>query len=71
MSQNADYERPPLFYPARKTDGWIAIVTACAITVAHRAFGQGLHACIDAVGLGSPSRIERSLNEPRSRSRGR
>jgi heme-degrading monooxygenase HmoA len=56
--QDGDYERP-VFYAACKTDDGIAIVSAWQSAVAHRAFGQGLHAHIDAAGLGAPDQIER------------
>lgn len=57
-AQGADYERP-LFYAACRTDDGIAIVSCWESAVAHRAFGQGLHAHIDAMGMGAPDQIER------------
>jgi hypothetical protein len=57
-AQDADYERP-LFYAACRTDEGIAIVNCWESAVAHRAFGQGLHPHIDAVGMSAPDRIER------------
>jgi hypothetical protein len=57
-SQDGDYERP-LFYAAGKTDEGIAIVNCWESALAHRAFGQGLHPHIDAVGMSAPDRIER------------
>jgi hypothetical protein len=57
-AQEGDYERPA-FYAGCKTDDGIAIVSGWESTPAHRAFGQGLHAYIDAVGLAAPSQIER------------
>jgi hypothetical protein len=57
-AQDRNYERPT-FYAACRTEGGIAIVGAWQNAVAHRAFGQGLHSHIDAVGLGTPDRIER------------
>ena len=57
-AQDDDYERP-LFHAAGPTEDGIAIVTAWRTAVAHRAFGQGLHPHIEAVGLGAPERIER------------
>ena len=57
-AQGESYERP-LFYAACRTDEGIAIVTVWENAQAHRAFGQGLHAHIDAAGLGPPERIER------------
>jgi hypothetical protein len=56
--QGEDYERP-LFYAVCKTDDGLAVVSVWPTAVAHRAFGQGLHAHIDAVGLPAPERIER------------
>ena len=56
--QDRDYERP-VFHAACKTDEGIAIVNAWQTAAAHRAFGQGLHPHIDAVGIGAPDRIER------------
>jgi hypothetical protein len=56
--EDAGYERP-LFYAACRADDGIAIVSVWQSAVAHRAFGQGLHGHIDAVGLGAPDRIER------------
>ena len=57
-AQDADYERP-LFYAACPTSQGIAVISVWQTAVAHRAFGQGLHAHIDAVGLGAPEQIER------------
>jgi hypothetical protein len=57
-AQDDDYERP-LFYAACKTDDGIAVLNVWETAIGHRAFGQGLHSLIDAVGLGSPDRIER------------
>jgi hypothetical protein len=57
-AQEGDYERPA-FYAACRTDDGIAIVTAWESAIAHRAFGQGLHSHIEAVGLPAPDRIER------------
>ena len=57
-AQDGDYERP-VFYAAGRTDEGIAIVSAWETAVGHRAFGQGLHAQIDAAGLPAPDRIER------------
>jgi hypothetical protein len=57
-SREDTYERPVL-YAACKTDEGIAIVSTWQTAVAHRAFGQGLHAFIDAAGLASPAQIER------------
>ena len=53
-----DYERP-LFYAASKTDEGLAVLSVWQTAVAHRAFGQGLHAHIDAAGMANPDRIER------------
>lgn len=57
-AQVGGYERPA-FYAACRTDEGIAIVTAWESAIAHRAFGQGLHPHIEAVGLPAPDRIER------------
>jgi len=57
-AQDGEYERP-VFYAACKTDDGIAIVSAWQTAIAHRAFGQGLHAHIDAAGMPMPERIER------------
>lgn len=57
-AQDGDYERP-VFYAACKTDAGIAIVSAWETAVSHRAFGQGLHTQIDAVGMPMPDQIER------------
>ena len=57
-AQNDDYERPT-FYAACRTDEGIAIVNVWNNAQAHRAFGQGLHPHIEAVGLGHPKQIER------------
>ena len=56
--QQPDYERPA-FYAACKTGDGIAIVSAWESAIGHRAFGQGLHRHIEAVGLAPPDRIER------------
>ena len=57
-AQDRDYKRPS-FYAACKTDDGIAIISGWEDAVAHRAFGQGLHPHIHAVGIGPPDRIER------------
>jgi hypothetical protein len=57
-AQEGDYQRP-VFYAACKTDDGIAIVSGWQTAVAHRAFGEGLHTHIHAVGLGRPDQIER------------
>jgi hypothetical protein len=57
-AQEDDYERP-VFYAACKADEGIAIVTGWRTAVAHRAFGQGLHTHIHAVGMDTPDQIER------------
>ena len=57
-AETADYERP-VFYATCRADDGIAIITVWRNAVAHRAFGQGLHAHINAVGLRAPDRIER------------
>jgi hypothetical protein len=57
-AQDSDYERP-VFYAACRTDEGIAIVNVWENAPAHRAFGQGLHAHIDEVGLPQPDQIER------------
>lgn len=57
-AQDGDYERP-LFYAACRTDEGIAVVSAWQTAIAHRAFGQQLHAHIDAVGIDPPGQIER------------
>lgn len=57
-AQERDYDRP-LFYASCTTDDGVAIVNVWQTAAAHRAFGQGLHAHIDAVGLSPPDRIER------------
>jgi hypothetical protein len=57
-AQDREYERP-VFYAACRTDAGIAIVSGWETAVAHRTFGQGLHNQIDAVGMGTPDRIER------------
>jgi hypothetical protein len=49
-AQDPDYERP-IFYAAGKTADGIAVVNVWENAVAHRAFGQGLHPHIHAVGL--------------------
>jgi hypothetical protein len=57
-AQDSDSERP-VFYAACRTDEGIAIVNVWEDAAAHRDFGQGLHAHIDAVGMGAPDQIER------------
>lgn len=57
-AQEEQYERP-VVYAACRTDEGIAIVNVWEGARAHRAFGQGVHAHIDAVGLGPPEQIER------------
>ena len=57
-AQEEEYERPA-FYAACRTDEGILIVNVWQDAAAHRAFGQGLHAQIDAVGMEAPDRIER------------
>jgi hypothetical protein len=57
-AQGGDYERP-VFYAACKAEDGIAIVNVWQNAAAHRAFGQGLHTYIEAVGLSAPDRIER------------
>jgi hypothetical protein len=57
-AQDGDYERPT-FYAACRTEDGIAMLGAWQDAVAHRAFGRELHAHIDAVGIGTPDRIER------------
>ncbi|MGH2954210.1 MAG: hypothetical protein ACRDK9_09345 [Solirubrobacterales bacterium] len=57
-AQEDEYERP-VFYAACRTDEGIAIVNVWENAAAHRAFGQGLHAHIDALGLSPPVQIER------------
>jgi hypothetical protein len=57
-ARDGDYERP-VFHAACKTRDGIAIVNCWESAVAHRAFGQGIHPHIDAVGMGTPDRIER------------
>jgi hypothetical protein len=57
-AQNGEYERP-LFYAACEADDGIAVVNCWKTAVAHRAFGQGIHPHIDAVGMGAPHQIER------------
>ena len=57
-AQDDEYPRPT-FYAACRTDEGIAIVNVWNNAQAHRAFGQGLHPLIEAVGLGQPERIER------------
>jgi hypothetical protein len=56
--QEPDYERPA-FYAACNTDDGSAIMSAWESAIGHRAFGQGLHGHIEAVGLSLPDRIER------------
>ena len=56
--QDGDYE-PPVFYAACKSENGIAIVSGWDSAVAHRAFGEGLHAHIEAAGLGVPAGIDR------------
>jgi hypothetical protein len=57
-AQDADYE-PPAFYAACKTGAGIAVVTGWETATSHRAFGQGLHDFVNAVGLSAPDQIER------------
>jgi hypothetical protein len=57
-AQGGNYERP-VFYAACKTDEGIAIFSCWGSAIAHRAFGQGLHPHINAVGMGPPDQIER------------
>ena len=57
-TQGDDFERP-VFYAACKSDDGIAIVTGWETAIGHRAFGQGLHAHIEAVGMSRPAAIER------------
>lgn len=63
-AQDGDYERP-VFYAACKTDEGIAVISAWQTATAHRAFGQQLHAHIDAVGIGRPDQIEHAGREAR------
>ena len=56
--QDGDYERPA-FYAACRTDDGIAIVSGWETASGHRAFGQGLHAHLDAVGMSAPTAIQR------------
>jgi hypothetical protein len=57
-AQDGDHERP-VFYATCKTDDGIAIVNAWETAAAHRAFGQGIHSHIEAVGMPRPDHIER------------
>jgi hypothetical protein len=57
-AQEEEYEHP-FFYAACRTEEGIAIVSGWETAVAHRAFGQGMHPHIDAVGMSTPDRIER------------
>jgi hypothetical protein len=57
-AEDGDYERPA-FYAVCKTNDGIVIVSGWQTAVAHRAFGQGLHPHIAAVGMGTPDQIER------------
>jgi hypothetical protein len=57
-TQDGDYERPA-FYAACRTDEGIAIVGGWQSAAAHRAFGQRLHAHVEAVGMSTPDQIER------------
>ena len=57
-SQGDEYERP-VFYAACRTDEGIAVVSGWQDAAAHRAFGQQLHAHMEAVGMAMPDRIER------------
>jgi hypothetical protein len=57
-AQGGDYE-PPVFYATCKTKEGIAVVTGWKTAVGHRAFGQGMHRHLDAVGMGGPDQIER------------
>jgi hypothetical protein len=56
-AQNSGYEQP-LFYAAGRTKEGIAIVTAWESATGHRAFGQGIHPHLDAVGMSPPDQIE-------------
>jgi hypothetical protein len=58
QAQGEEYEGPA-FHAACRTDEGIAIVNVWQDAAAHGAFGQGLHAHIDAVGMDAPDRIER------------
>ena len=58
VAQSDDYERP-VFYAACKSDDGVAIVTGWETAIGHRAFGQGLHAHMEAVGMDRPTAIER------------
>ncbi len=57
-AQDGDYERPT-FYAACKTDEGIAVVNVWQTATGHRAFGEGMHRHIDAVGMSAPDQIER------------
>jgi hypothetical protein len=57
-AQAGAYERP-VFYAACRTDDGIAVVNSWEDAQAHRAFGQGMHAWIDTVGMTPPDQIER------------
>ena len=59
IEEQAGYYERPLFYAAGKTDEGLAVLSVWQTAVAHRAFGQGLHAHIDAAGMSSPNEIER------------
>ena len=55
---DGDYERP-LFYAACRTGDGIAVANCWETALAHRAFGQGMHPHINAVGMRAPDEIER------------
>jgi hypothetical protein len=57
-AQDGDYERPAFYAACRTADG-IAVVGGWRRAAAHRAFGQRLHAHVDAVGMSTPAQIER------------
>jgi hypothetical protein len=57
-AQDGAYERP-VFYAACKTDEGIAILSGWESSVAHRAFGQGIHPHIHAAGMAMPDGIDR------------
>lgn len=57
-AQDDSYERPNFYATCRTTDG-IAVISAWRSAVAHRAFGEGMHSHLDAVGMKAPDQIER------------
>jgi hypothetical protein len=57
-AQDGDYERP-VSYATSKTDEGIAILNVWENAREHRAFGQGMHAHLHALGVGEPDEIER------------